>query len=310
MKIIRTLAIVTVLALAAATANGAEEKSDDEDLREEMKQARAELAEAARRVAELGRELGAETGENFAFRFFTPGSPRRAMLGVSIGDDGNGKDGREPDGVEVLSVTPGGPADKAGIQAGDVITAIGETDLAEAESPSRALLDAMGEIEPGDEIEVAYRRGNDKRSAQVTADAFEAPIAFFADGHGNGLPHLPRAPFLELMHGWGNIELAPVSPGLGEYFGTDGGVLVVHAPQDGDFKLKDGDVILAIDERKPEDPAHAMRILRSYRGGEKLVIDIMRKRENMSLEIVVPERRSGMVPRIDRRFAAERIGPG
>ena len=39
------------------------------------------------------------------------------------------------------------------------------------------------------------------------------------------------------------------------------------------FKLEDGDVIQSIDGRKPEDGAHAMRILRSYKSGEKLTID-------------------------------------
>lgn len=62
------------------------------------------------------------------------------------------------------------------------------------------------------------------------------------------------------------MELAEISPGLGQYFGTNQGVLVIRVPRDGEFlKLQDGDVILSIDGRVPEDGSHAARILRSYR---------------------------------------------
>ena len=45
------------------------------------------------------------------------------------------------------------------------------------------------------------------------------------------------------------------------------------------FKLEDGDVIQTIDGRKPEDGAHAMRILRSYKSGEKLNLTVLRQRK-------------------------------
>ena len=63
---------------------------------------------------------------------------------------------------------------------------------------------------------------------------------------------------------FGGIELASITPKLGAYFGTNEGVLVVQAPENEVFKLEDGDVIQSIDGRKPDDGAHALRILRSY----------------------------------------------
>lgn len=291
MKPVIALMMTTVIALAAPPAFSADEETgkDREALRKEMADARQEMAEAARKVAELSRELGAETGENMAFRIFGPDAPRHAMLGIAIGDDVGGK------GVEVLSVTPGGPADKAGIQAGDAIVAIGKTDLVKAESPSRMLVESLHDIKPGSVIAVKYRRGDDNREANVTVEAFHPRVRMFGREFDGMMPpmELPHVPmFLELMHGWGDIELASVSEQLGEYFGTDKGLLVVRAPDEKEFKLKDGDVILSIDGREPEDPGHAMRILRSYRGGEKLTLDILRKKKKMTLEIDVPERRS------------------
>lgn len=283
--------LLFVVGFIAGPLFAAEEKTDGdrEALREEMRAAREELALAARKVAELSRELG----EGFAFEFRSPHAPRRAMLSIVV-------DGKPGEGVKVLSVTPGGPADRAGLRGGDVITGIGETNLEDAERPAEALVEALDALEPGDEVELRYRRGNDEQETTVVPESFRslfAPYLFDAP-HPPAAPLAPRAPlFLELMRGWRDVELAPLSPELGEYFGTDKGLLVVRAPREADFKLRDGDVILAIGGREPEDAGHAIRILRSYQPGETVKLDILRKRERMTLEIEIPERRLGFGPK-------------
>ena len=70
----------------------------------------------------------------------------------------------------------------------------------------------------------------------------------------------------------------------------DEGVLVVQAPENDAFKLEDGDVIQSIDGRKPEDGAHALRILRSYQSGEKLNLSVLRQRKPVTLAVTMPER--------------------
>jgi len=89
---------------------------------------------------------------------------------------------------------------------------------------------------------------------------------------------------------FGGMELASITPKLGAYFGVTSGVLVVQAPDSDGFKLEDGDVIQGIDGRKPEDGAHAMRILRSYKPGEKLTLSVLRQRKPLSLAVSMPER--------------------
>ena len=86
------------------------------------------------------------------------------------------------------------------------------------------------------------------------------------------------------------MELVDLTPDLGKYFGTDEGVLVVRAPKDEALQLKDGDVILNIDNREPESPEHALRILRSYSQGETLEIQVMRQKRRRTLDITVPDR--------------------
>jgi S1-C subfamily serine protease len=84
-----------------------------------------------------------------------------------------------------------------------------------------------------------------------------------------------------------DLELAPLNPDLGQYFGTDEGVLVVSAPKRSELGLKGGDVVVAVDGRKPTGPSHLMRILRSYDKGETFKMDILRnrKRETVSAKL-------------------------
>lgn len=66
-------------------------------------------------------------------------------------------------------------------------------------------------------------------------------------------------------------------------------MLVVRAPDQADIDLQDGDVIQTIGARVPNDPGHAMRILRSYEAGEELVIGIMRDERSTEIRLVLPQ---------------------
>jgi S1-C subfamily serine protease len=90
------------------------------------------------------------------------------------------------------------------------------------------------------------------------------------------------------------MELVTLTETLGDYFGTTQGLLVVRAPGDDRLGLRDGDVIIRIGDREPSGPGHAMRILRSYEPGEKVDIEIMRKKKRQSLSVEVPDRRMSL----------------
>jgi len=94
-----------------------------------------------------------------------------------------------------------------------------------------------------------------------------------------------------------SLNWKDITPKLGAYFGTTDGVLVVSAPDNAAFKLEDGDVIQAIDGRKPDDGPHALRILRSYKSGEKLSLSVLRQRKPLSLAVTMPDR-----PDFDEQF--------
>ena len=270
-----------------------------EDAEARLKDAKQRLEAAAREIAELTSQMVGDAGMEFMEEF--TGRTRRAMLGINIGPVG-GKEGRE-EGVQVLAVTPGGPAEQAGIRSGDVLLALGETrlDWEGDSSPVQKLLDTMRTAAPGQEIKVDYRRDGQSASAAVEPQLLPRHFAFSFDDLPREREHMrtllpPEAPraveYLRhlVAERWGDMELVALSPGLGEYFETREGVLVVRAPGDTTLGLEDGDVILDIAGRRPTDPGHVIRILRSYAPGERLVMTVIRKGRRQQLEADIPGR--------------------
>lgn len=86
----------------------------------------------------------------------------RAALGVTVRPYFNAD--FQPAGAAIVSVTAGGPAASAGLQAGDVITKVNDTAIT---SPS-ALTSALASLAPGDKATVGYQRDGKDQSAQVT----------------------------------------------------------------------------------------------------------------------------------------------
>lgn len=91
------------------------------------------------------------------------------------------------------------------------------------------------------------------------------------------------------------LQLAEVEPGLGEYFKTDRGVLVLKARADNELQLRSGDVILKVGETQVNTPAEFMRALRGFDSGDELVMDIKRDRKDRTLKTVMPERRNSFL---------------
>ena len=87
------------------------------------------------------------------------------------------------------------------------------------------------------------------------------------------------------------LKLAEIDSGLGEYFKTDRGVLVLKARADNDLQLKSGDVILQVGDTEVNSPAEFMRALRGFHAGDEFEIDIKRKRKDRTLKTVMPENR-------------------
>jgi S1-C subfamily serine protease len=224
------------------------------------------------------------------------------MLGIGIDMD---EKGAAPDGhgVRVTSVSPGGPADAAGIKANDVIVAFAGKPLAGAdgESPQKQLLAGIREAKAGQSVAIEYQRDGKLTRTQIVPKSVADSLA---DLRMFSMDDMPVPPDLNTKHwprlrpmpfgphdedGFGSAELVELSPQLGKYFGVDKGLLVVRAPHDERFKLQDGDVILDIDGRTPSGVSHAFQILSSYRSGETVKLHVMRQQKRIELPVEVPE---------------------
>src|SRR5256885_14946440 len=80
-------------------------------------------------------------------------------------------------GAKIEGVSPGGPAEKAGLKVGDIITKFAGPSLGgikaedEDESgPGRKLVALARKLEPGDTVRLEYRRGNDTKQAALVAE--------------------------------------------------------------------------------------------------------------------------------------------
>ncbi len=70
-------------------------------------------------------------------------------------------------GIKVQSVAENSPAAAAGLQAGDVITGLGEDDVADLAGFAQIL----GQFEPGDQVQVRYTRNGDELTGDMTLAA-------------------------------------------------------------------------------------------------------------------------------------------
>jgi S1-C subfamily serine protease len=239
---------------------------------------------------------------------------RRARLGVKVNVRAQPNDSI---GATIDAVTPGGPAAKAGLHAGDIITKLdGKSVLDGPDGPSERgqslpglrLIELAAQLEPDDTVPIEYRRGAERKTAtlmshgdpQMLLRGFDGPRGLALnmgegadfDLPGNLMPHDAAAAMLiggELA----GLDLAPMNPDLGQYFGTPEGVLIVNTPKVSGLNLKPGDVVLSVDGRKPSGPSHLLRILRSYDRGESFKLDVLRnrKRETIAGRLGTPRER-------------------
>ncbi len=79
------------------------------------------------------------------------------------------------------------------------------------------------------------------------------------------------------------LELAELNPGLGSYFGTDEGVLVIDVDASSALGLQPGDVILRIGDRVVETPNRMRRILSSYAVDEEIDFVVLRDGEEITV---------------------------
>ena len=304
-KILLT-AILTFVPISQSLAQSDEEAAQ----REALAEAQQSLQEAAARVAELSSDLSPARSQVFNFLK----DSKRAMLGVSIASSSED----EKAGANVQAVSPGGPAEKAGLETGDKLLSINGQLLGGDGNAASEVLEILSELMPGDEVVIEYERDNVIADTVVVAErrtpALLAPIAPLTSlSHGKIIintddSQIPKqfsinasdfpdsntnaAVFLIAeSRFYSGLELVNLNnTDLANYFNNENGLLVVDVPEDFPIDLRGGDVLQSIDGRSVETSRQAFKVLDTYETDETLTFNILRGSDYLDLQMIVPEK--------------------
>jgi serine protease Do len=161
----------------------------------------------------------------------------------------------KPHGALVAETVPGGPAAKAGITAGDVVTSVNAAPLKD----SRTLFRSVADAAPSSQMAFGILRDGKERTVQVTLG--EVPGAKSRAAEPSPATETP--PDL-------GLTLAPAT----QVRGTGGrGVVVIDAKRRGEHGIAPGDVILEV-AGKPVNSAGDVRtaVTNARRGGKRTVM--------------------------------------
>jgi serine protease Do len=115
----------------------------------------------------IGFAIPSYTVVSVADQLIQSGQAQHPYLGVSVSDlttqVSNRFDVSAESGALIAKVEPGGPAGGAGIQPGDVVTALGSTDI----RSSGDLISALRQYQPGDKVELTILRDGQRSNFDV-----------------------------------------------------------------------------------------------------------------------------------------------
>lgn len=245
----------------------------------------------------------------------------KPFLGINMevldADVLKGLDASVKKGVLITQVVEGSPAEKAGIEDGDIVILF---DRKEVGSPEE-IKELVGNARVGDTVAVKVVRNGEPRSFKVTIGewpgdesvAVMAPEAFHWMGDGKNL--------FEMNFGRGRlgVQAAELNEGLAPYFGVEegGGVLVldvVEGSAAAKMGVKAGDVIRGIDGQKVGSVEELVDAVGDLESGKKFELGLVRAKKDMTLEGEAAENpvdvyvkalgrdKDGKAPKIEKYF--------
>jgi predicted metalloprotease with PDZ domain len=211
---------------------------------------------------------------------------RKAMLGVLTDPKSTRK------GAMVKDVTPGSPAEKAGLQSGDVITQI---DGAAIKDAGALVNEIAGLHKPGDNVEIIYQRNGKKRNTNAKLEAAQSQTAMrsFRFGPGGVEGDMPNMMMRSFPFMAGDDMAASPKLGVSAEDRADGdGVRILDVKPGSPAEvagLKEGDVITRIDDDKLGSVDELQMNLRSKKGGDKVQLEYQRNGQTATTSVSLPK---------------------
>jgi serine protease Do len=234
-------------------------------------------------------------------------STSRSYLGVGVADVTDERVKalglKEPQGVEVTSVSEDSPASKAGFKTGDVIL---EYNGQRVEGNTQ-FIRMVQETPVGRKADMQVWRGGVRQSIAATIGSRQdRPMVFaITPPLPPEMPMIPDTP--HDMFSWRSmmlgVEVEGLNAQLAEYFGVKDGVLVRSVTKGSAAEnagLKAGDVITKIDGQTVSTPRNVTPLLR--KSGKNVDLTIMRNHKEITLNVKL----SWNLQRFDESFPGVR----
>jgi len=212
---------------------------------------------------------------------------------------------REEHGVEIMSVEADSPAEKAGVQKGDVVLEYNGQRVEGIEQFVRM----VRETPPGRVAKLGLSRGGAPQTLQATIGKRKAKSMIQMQQSMERLKEMPQIWIPDIPRAstsWKSsmlgIEVESVDGQLAQYFGVNEGVLV-RSVADGSAAqragLKAGDVVVKVGGVDVESPRDLSSEIRSLRPKKTFAMSIIREKKEMSVSVTLEDDEPGK--RITRR---------
>lgn len=293
--------------------------SSADEVQQEMAELQTRMGELASRMAALSAKIGNDASAS-ALRYLS--DTRQGMLGVAVREDGKA-------GTTVVAVSPGSPADRAGVKVGDVITRIDARSMSfHGKSPA----DDLAHLRVGEPVELTVQRDGKTLHLKATPERFsladwrttvrEAERAanqasaqwnspefrrHFREQIDSAMREVARARESAIKAGsgahgwlitapWWGLNLAPLNPDLGRYFGTNEGALVLSRDAKRYPELEPGDVITKVGGQSIDNPQGALRAFRDAPEDKPVAVTVRRHGKTLALAFKAPPRWMALPP--------------
>lgn len=213
-------------------------------------------------------------------------------------------------GVAVEKVVEGSPAEKAGLQSGDVIVRVNGDEI----TSTRKLTRLIGEIAPDHTARVTIFRGGSERELSVTVGKrpmpkFDETVGFGRLGEFPGFPTPPDAPLLEglprepgqpMVWTFGKrrqigIGTTTLTKQLAEHFGVESGVMVASVRENSPAAkagLKAGDIIVEAGGKAVKNEGDLVRAIADKKEGD-VSLTYVRDRNRQTVNVTPEEVKGG-----------------